>query len=26
VVTVQFTYRNRPHTMRLTTLRAIDDI
>jgi Tfp pilus assembly protein PilV len=26
VVTVSFTYRNRPQTMSLTTLRAIDDI
>jgi hypothetical protein len=26
VITVQFTYRNRPHTMRVTTLRTIDDI
>jgi prepilin-type N-terminal cleavage/methylation domain-containing protein len=26
VVTVSFTYRNRPHSVRLTTLRATDDI
>lgn len=26
VVTVAFTYRNRPYTVRLTTLRATDDI
>lgn len=26
VVTVNFTYRNRPYNMRLTTLRSIDDI
>jgi len=26
VVTVSFTYRNRPYNMTLTTLRAVDDI
>ncbi len=26
VVTVTFTYRNRPHAVRLTTLRAVDSI